>query len=161
MYMNTIKADSYNHLCLYHKTILVLRTTFWVTKLPYMIPLSSDDNSWLFSPKKCQSRCSKFCFFSSMGKLHSIQGALTFESTQGEKNKSQLKTASLHQLKNGLDADLALLTDASQYLWLVGAVFEKQTPDFAFSHYPRSRMALISKVRSKHSPETNHVTKWS
>lgn len=48
-----------------------------------------------------------------MGKLHSIQGALRFVSTQG-KNKSQLKTASLHQLKNGLDADLVLLTDASQ-----------------------------------------------
>lgn len=28
MYMNTIKADSYNHLCLYHKTILPVRTMF-------------------------------------------------------------------------------------------------------------------------------------
>lgn len=45
MYMNTIKADSYNHQCLYHKTVLLLRTTFWVTKPPYMIPLSFDDNS--------------------------------------------------------------------------------------------------------------------
>lgn len=44
MYMNTIKADSYNHLCLYHKTISLERTTFWVTKPPHMIPLSSDNS---------------------------------------------------------------------------------------------------------------------
>lgn len=62
MYMNTIKADSYNHLCLFDKTILPVRTTFQVTKPPHMILLDSNENSCFFSPTTSDLGAARFFF---------------------------------------------------------------------------------------------------
>lgn len=152
MYMNTIKADSYNHLCLYHKTILPVRTTFQVTKPSYMILLDSDENSCIFSPT---TQIQVQQVFSSKGKMHSIQAHLC-----QHREKLQLKTASLHHLK----------TDSMQITCFSPPICLKISCDW-WKQYLKSKPRLyefsITHVAKLHlnqrfiSLKTNHMTEQS